>query len=276
MEQQISLVSGLDISTPSPARTPDYEGGFFGLESNVPSSLRGPAAGFVAELMFNPLAGQGGFPPAAPAIVVTRQFLVGAYDFVNLEGWAIVLEGTLTGGVVHCYIGNTVLSTNFAPYPNTLVIRMEFDGTGASVYFNGFAIATDPTVTYVQGPDNFGIGGTSHASYVTTYGAAAWGAVNTRIAGFRMSPFPSDAVGEVLRLPAAQDYAADIQAGDIAQGPDPIASPPAWNLFSVRRGLPRLADDDNAVWADEVSDTELVRVGSQTRASVLAAFPSYL
>lgn len=274
MEQRISYASGFDIETPDPARVgPAYSGGFFGLESNVPAFLRGPADGFIVECVIRARDEETnvGEPPET-------EFVCGSFDFTNEFGWAFVLtEGT----ALNYFLGDGIDQIDLFPGVDN-VARMEFDGTDVEYFLNGHTIGASPAIAYTTGPDNFGIGGTSDASFVTELGTAAWGLVTGQFGGLRVSDYytPAEiftAGTSVIGMPQTRAYLDDREANDIIQPSNRTLNPEAANLFSVRRGIPQLVDNGGETWDDDAlnSDVVLTRIGAQTNASVEARRPAW-
>jgi hypothetical protein len=267
MEQRISHVRGLDIATPFAGRLPVVAGGFFGLESNVPSMLRGPTSGFAAAILFRTAVA----PFGTADEVAESQFLCGSHDFGSVddpaEGWAFVLE---EGEQLNFLCGDVEYSHPCSPGEDVFAL-MIWDGVEAHFYVNGLWIASEaPVAPYVQGPDNFGIGGTSDSSFGVS--VEEWGAVSVMIAGVCVGPFV-DLEELFTASPAVEQYASVFSACDVVDAePSPVlmgvTMPPSSYLWSARRGLPQLVDNGNETWADQVTGLELPRVGTQAGATV--------
>lgn len=272
MEQRIAYALGFDIANP-PVRNPQNAGGFFGLESNVPSTLRGPEEGFVASILVRMQTDRYNGDLNLP---VFGQFLAGSYDWAAQEGWAFAAQG---GSTLVGVVGTTPLFTTVEPNKDVLV-TIEFDGTHFWLYANGVEVGDVDVPGYVMGPDNFGIGGTPDPSYAAFFADDAYGAIAYNIGGLMVASPSFDAPNNVnyhaTSSPPAEQFNAVMQASDMVDTPPsqiPGADqtgefPQADYLWSVRRGLPNIVDGGNEVWADQVTGLELQRIGTPQGASV--------
>lgn len=270
MEQRITYTLGFDLPNPVGRVS---NGGCFGIESNVPSTLRGPVEGFVAAVLFRPRISLH-----YNNFTTFNQFLVGCFDFLNLEGWAFTIAA---GYILTASIGTESMIAEVKPEEDTLAL-LTFDGTTAFLYVNGVQVGSVTPLLYATGPDNFGIGGSTEAS-LNAFGASFLGANSVGIGGFMMaSPsFVAANAEEFTNSPPVDQFAAAFSALDVVDVPPsdiPQASPEfpqADYLWSTRRGLPQLVDNGNEVWADQVAGLELQRIGLQTGASVEAKYPNW-
>jgi hypothetical protein len=274
MEQRISYLIGCDIATPDPTREPaGLEGGFFGIESNVPSALRGSADGFCASILIRSRSAI--YQEEQP---VGIEFLAGSRDFVNDTGWAFMLNGPL----VIAMVGDAQCGIISGEPIKDMLVTVVLQGTDVLMYINGLLVdSSELTLPFQAGPDNFGVGGTSDASYVTALADAAYGAINVHIGGVMVGPAIDMSETFVTNSPLADQYNTVFFAADMvdvepslvpAAGP---LFPEASYLWSVRRGLPEIADNGNEKWADQVHGLELSRLGTQIGTTVSAHAPDW-
>lgn len=270
MEKRLAYTQGFDIATPAGGRDPAYDGGHFSTSASVPALLRGPAGGFVASVLVRPLTSESYFGVTPPE----NQFVAGSFDFTALEGYAFVMDGA---SALNVMVGDASAAVDLEAETDNFVTLVVTPAGNFSVFHNGRQVVAPTALTYATGPNNFGIGGTVDPSYVTALGTEAWGAISAGIGGFMVSSPPdlSSLPAHIFENSAARLFASVQEALDTVDGlPDPLLNnggvfPPSAHIFSTRRGVPNLGDNDNP-WPDEVGSVSLERVGDAINASVFS------
>ncbi len=293
MEQRISHVYGLNQEITS-AFGQTGPGSFFGIDSQVPSALRGNAEGFCVQALIRPNSAL-----SADATIPFLQLICSSRDWAAETGWAMVYDPTISEVVM--LLGDEELNATCVGFADTL-ITMNFDPAGVptaqfQLYNNGELVDIAPTpANSVVGPAHFSIGGDLDPdAFAVDAGTVVGGANTTAIAGVWVGPKIDNAAqlptgGVVTQQALGQMFTSIHDALDVVDaeqtppyayqaslvGPPAVTGesqpiPLASHIFSVRRGLPQLTLDTTQ-WIDEIAGTILTRRGTPTTDSrVLSA-----